>query len=1048
MMYIIADSSTSYLSDKLVGANGISTVVLDTPTGEELVVQPNTAYSITVSNNDLQLVGDQFALPLQVYSTDIHGNRGWQQTGLVLTSSADTYPGYLSQKISGASNGTGTILTNIVGNQLQISLGQNINAATLSGFTVIDFARVNYNNSFSKVNQFNDETDFLGPVFISNSGAGTLVIQGSSQFGSTEVLLDNNDNQYILQSYNNNFNILYGPVTNGTNLSLAQNIFQLTSNGSITIPGTLTLSQATNNNEAITLGQGNTLYGQLSQPNTWTQNNTFNANVNILGNLNVQGTMTTLNTTNTTISDNIITLNSGDTGAGVSQGTAGVLIDRGTLSNVAVYWNETNKDWELTEDGTNFYHILTTNDEPNINAGYLGGEPPSYYASVASLQNYENYVSNTYLPLAGGTITGNLTVDQTLNTNLITINLPSENSQNFSLYRTNLPNGEAILNLQIGDTQDGLSYLSIGVTTTNWIDLFKFYNNGNFWVNGDISGSTINGSNLNISGTSSLNTVTANSITTSNLTATGNVTINGSINTTGTSSSSISVGNNVGTVNFVSNTDGSGGGYIEWFPQSGMPNQLNITGAGATALSVFDVNATTTNLSGDLTANNATLTGLTVNGNENVSGNLLCSNLTVSNNLTSTDIFSKLLGRDANHSPNLVVNSGPYYGLSNWTIASGTWTTTQTNGDYNSCAFIATSAGELYQNITMLGLESVTLSLLIANNSTVNAQAQINAYNSSGTLLSTVITITVPSGTNSYETATGNLPSGTSIIQVQLIANAANVQFSFIKVEDNIVATTYSVEADLSFLSNSISASSITSNQFIGALNIPDFQLLSFGYTASTSGASDNTDWIYFQRNNIATNVSMLQLMIGDDGSGSTIATPTGGANGVTDYFSIKAQDGIHHLWGTDGTYVAGGTITAPLFQGTSVQAEYADLAEKYTIDSDPIIGSVVLISNNDDTDCTISNEIGSHRVLGIISSNPAIKMNSQSIGEYVALKGRVGCFVKGPVKKGDPLVSYLNGYAISIFHSELQGQKFESYQIFAKALQSSETDNLIEVVL
>jgi len=1046
MMFIIADSSTSYLSNKLVGANGISTVVLDTQNGEELVVQPNTAYSVTVLNNAFQLVGDQTALPLQVYSTDINGNRGWQPAGLVLTNSSDTTLGYLSQKIIGSTNSTGVILTNIVGNQIQISLGNPINATTLNGLHDYDYARLNFNNTYSQTNKFNGETDLLGPVFISNSSTnGTLAIQGTSQIGSTIVLLDNNNDAYILQSYNNNFNILYNPANSS---NTPQNIFQLTSNGSITIPSTLTLHQATNNNQAITLGQGNTLYGQLAQPNTWTQNNTFNANVNILGNLNVQGTMTTLNTTNTTISDNIITLNSGDTSAGVSQGTAGVLIDRGTLASVAVYWNETNKDWELTEDGTNFYHILTTNDEPNINAGYLGGEPPSYYASVASLQNYENYVSNTYLPLAGGTITGNLTVDQTLNTSLITVNLPSENSQNFSLYRTNLPNGEAVLNLQIGDTQDGLSYLSIGVTTTNWIDLFKFYNNGNFWASGNISGSTINGSNLNISGTSSLNTITANNITTSNLTATGNVTINGSINTTGTGSSSISVGNNVGTVNFVSNSNGFGGGYIEWFPQSGMPNQLNITGAGATALSVFDVNASATNLSGDLSANNATLTGLTVNGNESISGNLFCSNLTVSNNLTSTDIFSKLLGRDANHSPNLVVNSGPYYGLSNWTIASGTWTTTQTNGDYNSCAFIATSAGELYQNITMPGLESVTLSLIIANNSTANAQAQINAYNSSGTLLSTVITITVPSGTNSYETATGNLPSGTSYIQVQLIANAANVQFSFIKVEDNIVATTYSVEADLSFLSNSISASSITSNQFIGALNIPDFQLLSFGYTASTSGTSDNTDWIYFQRNNIATNVSMLQLMIGDDGSGSTIATPTGGASSMTDYFSIKAQDGIHHLWGTDGTYVAGGTITAPLFQGTSVQAEYADLAEKYTIDSDPIIGSVVLISNNDDTDCTISNEIGSHRVLGIISSNPAIKMNSQSIGEYVALKGRVGCFVKGPVKKGDPLVSYLNGYAISIFHPELQGQKFESYQIFAKALQSSETDNLIEVVL
>jgi hypothetical protein len=1047
---MIADSSSNYLNNKLVGANGITTTVLDTSTGEELVVQPNTSYSVTIANNAFQLVGDQFALPLQVYSTDINGKRGWQQTGLVLTSSVDTVPGYLSQKISGASNGTGTILTNIIDNQLQISLGQNINAATLSGIVAYEFARINFANTFSQTNTFNGETDLLGPVFISNSSStGTIVIQSKLQSGTTEVLLDNNTNAIILEALNSNFNILYNPSTNGFNSSLAQNIFQLTSTGNIIIPGTITLHPATNNNQAITLGQGNSLYGQLDQVNTWTQNNTFNANVNILGNLNVQGTMTTLNTANTTISDNIITLNSGDTGAGVSQGTAGVLIDRGTLPNVAVYWNETNKDWELTEDGTNFYHVLTTNDEPNINAGYLGGQPPSYYASVASLQNYENYVSNTYLPLAGGTITGNLTVDQTLNTSLLTVNLPTENSQNFALYRTNLPNGEAILNLQIGDTQDGLSYLSIGIVTTNWIDLFKFYNNGNLWVAGNISGSTINGSNLNISGTSSLNTVTANNITTTNLTATGNVVINGSINTTGTSPSSISVGNNVGTVNFVSNTDGTGGGYIEWYPTSGMPNQLNITGSSASPLSVFGVNASTTNISGNLNASNATFSGLTVNGNENVSGNISCNNLAVSNNLTSSNIYSKLLGRDANHTPNLVINSGPYYGLSNWTIDSGTWTTTQTNGNYNSCAFIATSAGQIHQNINMTGLESVALSLVVVNSSTANALAQINAYSSNGTLLSTVITITVPPGTNSYETATGSLPSGTSYVQIQLIANAANVQFSFIKVEDNIVATTYSVESDLAFLSSTISANSITSNQFIGALNVPDFQLLSFGYVSpSGSGASDNSDWIYFQRNNIATNVSMLQLVVGDNGSGTTISTPSGGANGVTDYFSIKAQDGIHHLWGTDGTYQAGGTITAPLFQGVSVQAEYADLAEKYTIDSDPIIGSVVLISDHDYSDCTISNEIGSHRVLGIISHNPAIKMNSSSVGEYIALKGRVACFVKGPVRKGDPLVSYLDGFAISVFHPDLKGKKFESYQIFAKALQSSDTDNLIEVVL
>ena len=62
----------------------------------------------------------------------------------------------------------------------------------------------------------------------------------------------------------------------------------------------------------------------------------------ITGNLTVNGSQTAIESINTVLKDNIITLNDGETGAGVTLGTAGVAINRGTSPNVAIRWNETN----------------------------------------------------------------------------------------------------------------------------------------------------------------------------------------------------------------------------------------------------------------------------------------------------------------------------------------------------------------------------------------------------------------------------------------------------------------------------------------------------------------------------------------------------------------------------------------------------------------------------------------------------------------------------------------------------------------------------------
>lgn len=60
------------------------------------------------------------------------------------------------------------------------------------------------------------------------------------------------------------------------------------------------------------------------------------------GNLTVLGDTTTINVETLTVQDNLIEINSGEEGAGVSLGTAGLDINRGTELNVQMIWDEAN----------------------------------------------------------------------------------------------------------------------------------------------------------------------------------------------------------------------------------------------------------------------------------------------------------------------------------------------------------------------------------------------------------------------------------------------------------------------------------------------------------------------------------------------------------------------------------------------------------------------------------------------------------------------------------------------------------------------------------
>lgn len=67
--------------------------------------------------------------------------------------------------------------------------------------------------------------------------------------------------------------------------------------------------------------------------------------VRVTGNLLVEGETLTVSAENLQVNDNIITLNFGETGAGVTLVYSGIEVDRGSLTRAAVIYDETNDSW-------------------------------------------------------------------------------------------------------------------------------------------------------------------------------------------------------------------------------------------------------------------------------------------------------------------------------------------------------------------------------------------------------------------------------------------------------------------------------------------------------------------------------------------------------------------------------------------------------------------------------------------------------------------------------------------------------------------------------
>ena len=120
-------------------------------------------------------------------------------------------------------------------------------------------------------------------------------------------------------------------------------------------------------------------------------------------------------------------------------------------------------------------------------------------------------------------------------------------------------------------------------------------------------------------------------------------------------------------------------------------------------------------------------------------------------------------------------------------------------------------------------------------------------------------------------------------------------------------------------------------------------------------------------------------------------------------------------------------------------------MAERYEADADYEPGTVLIIGGA--SEVTISDEAGSYKVVGVVSTDPAYLMNSEGNGIAVALRGRVPCKVTGNVNKGDVLIaSDTPGHAMVA----VAPTKLSPLQIVGRALENKldASTGIIEIIV
>jgi hypothetical protein len=154
-------------------------------------------------------------------------------------------------------------------------------------------------------------------------------------------------------------------------------------------------------------------------------------------------------------------------------------------------------------------------------------------------------------------------------------------------------------------------------------------------------------------------------------------------------------------------------------------------------------------------------------------------------------------------------------------------------------------------------------------------------------------------------------------------------------------------------------------------------------------------------------------------GTGGYFAASTDGAQANT----IVQRDASKNVYAND--------FYGATFHGVATSAYYADLAEKYTSDTEYAAGTVLVIGGEKETTICVNRAVLNWA--GVVSTKPAHLMNDGLEGVAIALSGRLPCKVVGPIKRGDLLVT-----SATPGHAEAYRDGDNTLAVIGKALEDA----------
>jgi len=448
----------------------------------------------------------------------------------------------------------------------------------------------------------------------------------------------------------------------------------------------------------------------------------------------------------------------------------------------------------------------------------------------------------------------------------------------------------------------------------------------------------------------------------------------------------------------------------------------------------------------NLTAS-GTLTGATldISGNADIDGTMEADAYTV-NGTSLSEYIADTAGAmwSSNSESNITVT---YQDADN-TIDISLNNTSVTAGSYGSSTAIPTFTVDAQGRLTAAGTTAISSDMSISSDS------------GTGTITVGTDTFTVAGGTNintaiSGDTVTVNLDSSPTIsgsltVTGNLTVNGTTTTVSSTNtvVSDNLIELNNGASSNANDSGIVIERGSTGNNAFMGWDESADQFIVgtttatgsstgNLSVTASTlSVATPTASSHATTKSYVDTALSSLSSNSLSDGNSTLTLTDSGTGNMV-----LNLDASTHTTFNSTGIVLATGT-----FQGTATSAKYADLAEKYMPDSDYQPGTVLQFGGEQEV--TIANEYATHRVAGVVSTDPAYMMNSDlDGGVYIALAGRVPCNVFGTCEKGDLMVtSDTDGCAVA--WTESFSPPYGS--VIGKALENKDTGNvgIIEVVV